>query len=244
VSRDGSTLLVSDYGGGSHAIHELDVADGSLRRVIGGKGDAPLQFDDPRQVWVAYDGFVFVADCKNHRVQVLKPNLDFHGFVGVGQLSHPSGVCANADVVVVAEVDVDRLAVFNRGDGTLLRRIGSSSSMRGQLNSPLGLCFMASNRHVAVAEYDNNRVSVFGLDGEFIRHVGDGSLRSPEGVACSADDELVVADTGNRRVVVFSGTGELLKTMGRGEFGGIAMHSGAVFAQDAALSKEQFVVFK
>jgi hypothetical protein len=66
VSRDGSTLLVSDEDGGSHTIHEFRVADGSRRRVIGkkglfggrGAGDGPLQFSNPRQVWVASDDFV------------------------------------------------------------------------------------------------------------------------------------------------------------------------------------------
>jgi sugar lactone lactonase YvrE len=43
VSRDGSTLLVSDGGiGCSHAMHEFSLTDGSRRRVIGGEGDGPL----------------------------------------------------------------------------------------------------------------------------------------------------------------------------------------------------------
>jgi hypothetical protein len=62
VSRDGSTLLVSDYAGGSQSIHEYRVVDGSRLRVIGGAGDEPLQFKNPHQVWVAPDDFVFVAD--------------------------------------------------------------------------------------------------------------------------------------------------------------------------------------
>jgi hypothetical protein len=51
VTRDGSTLLVSDGAGGSHAIHEFRVVDGSRLRVIGVNGDGPLQFKDPHQVW-------------------------------------------------------------------------------------------------------------------------------------------------------------------------------------------------
>jgi sugar lactone lactonase YvrE len=62
VSRDGSTLLVSDSGCGSHAIHAFRVGDGSRLRVIGGSGDGPLQVKTPRQVRVASDGFVFLAD--------------------------------------------------------------------------------------------------------------------------------------------------------------------------------------
>ncbi len=237
VSRDGSTLLVSDFGGGSHAIHVFRVADGSRLRVIGGAGDGPLQFKEPRQVWVASDDFVFVADDGNNRVQVLTPRLDFHGFVGVGQLAYPSGVCADDDLIVVSESNAHRISVFKRRDGALLRRFGSEGRGDGQLNWPCGLCFMSRHRHVAVADYANHRVSVFSVEGEFVRHVGVGKLSGPLGVACSASDELVVADTNNDRVVVFSASGDLLKTMGSVPLTGVAIHGGTIFAQDCANSK-------
>jgi DNA-binding beta-propeller fold protein YncE len=232
VSRDGCTLLASDYGGGSHAIHVFSVADGSRLRVVGCRGDGPLQFDAPHQVWVASDDFVFVADLSNHRVHVLTPRLGFHGFVGAGQLRCPAGVCANADVVVVSESGTHRVSVFNRVDGALLRRFGSRGSGDGQLKHPHGLCFMSDRRHVAVADHCNHRVSVFSIDGDFIRHVGVGSLSFPTGVACSADNELVVADWGNGRVAVFSGGGELVVSMERGVVSGVALHGGTVFVQD------------
>ncbi len=240
VSRDGSTLLVSDYDGGSHAIHAFRVADGSRLRVIGGAGDGPLQFKQPRQVWVASDDFVFVADFGNDRVQVLTPRLDFHGFVGVGQLSHPAGVCADDDVILVTEEDANRISVFSRGDGALLRRFGSYGSGDGQLGWPLGLCFMSGHRHIAVADYGNDRVSVFSVEGEFVRHVGVGELSYPWGVACSAFDEIVVADSSNYRVVVFSAS-EMLHTMRGGDFMGVAMHGGTIFAQ--TYSDDKCVVF-
>jgi hypothetical protein len=230
VSRDGSTLLVSDFNGGSDAIHEFCVVDGSRLRVIGRWGTGPLQFTYPGQVWVASDDFVLVADFGNNRVQVLTPRLDFHAFVGAGQLVGPAGVCADNAVIVASEVDAHRISVFNRADRALLRRIGSFGTGDGQLDCPQGLCFMLGHRHVAVADYNNHRVSVFSVAGEFVRHVGVGVLKHPAGVASSAVDELVVADYGNRRVVVFSASGEML-TMGRGDFSGVAIHGGTIFAQ-------------
>ncbi len=232
VSRDGSTLLVSDYGGGSHAIHEFCIGDGSRLRVIGGAGDGPLQFKKPCQVCIASDDVVFVADYGNNRVQVLTPRLDFHSFVGVGQLSCPFGVCADDDAIVVSEAGhgAHRISVFTRCDGALLRRFGSVGR-DGLLNLPLGLCFMSGHRQVAVAEFSNDRVSVFSVEGKFVRHVGVGELRGPQGVACSAFDDLVVADTNHSRVVVFSASGKMLHTMGCGVFTGVAMHGGAIFAQ-------------
>jgi tripartite motif-containing protein 71 len=237
VTRDGSTLLVSDYDGGSHAIHEFHVSDGLRLRGIGSKGDGPLQFKNPCQVWVASDDFVFVAEYGNKRVQVLTPRLDFHCFVGVGQLVSPAGVCADDDVIMVSEWGAHRISVFNRNDGALLRRFGREGSGDGQLKYPAGLCFMSGHRHVAVADHVNGRVSVFSVEGEFVRHVGVGELNGPTGVACSAFDEIVVADYGSNRVVVFSASGELLKTMTAGDFTGVAIHGGTIFAQDRDNSK-------
>jgi hypothetical protein len=74
-------------------------------------------------------------------------------------------------------------------------------------------------------------VSVFSVEGEFVRHVGVGELHYPSGVACSAFDELVVADRFNKRVVVFSASGEMLTTMVCDRFTGVAMHGGTIFAQ-------------
>jgi DNA-binding beta-propeller fold protein YncE len=240
VSRDGFTLVVADGGvGGSHAIHAFRVADGSRLRVIGRDGVGPLQFIHPYQVWIAPDDHVFVADSINNRVQVLTPSLDFHCFVGVGQLDGPSGVCADDDVIVVSEWDTHRISVFSRCDGAFLRRFGYRGSGDGQLRSPYGLCFMSGHRHIAVAETRNHRVSVFSVEGEFIRHVGVGVLRRPFGVACSAFDELVVADTRNNRVAVFSASGELLKKMECERVTSVAISGGTIFAA----GNEKCVVF-
>jgi hypothetical protein len=83
-------------------------------------------------------------------------------------------------------------------------------------------------------------VSVFSVEGEFVRHVGVDNLHLPSGVACSAFDELVVGDRGNNCVVVFSASGEMLRKMGDGTFTGVAMHGGTIFAQtcDDAVSDE------
>jgi DNA-binding beta-propeller fold protein YncE len=239
VSRDGCTLLVSDANGGSHAIHEFDAAVASRRRVVGsgdGSDDGPLQFAQPCQVWVAADNFVFVADRCNDRVQVLTPTLDFHGFIGDGELRDPVGVCANADVVVATESGdhhKHHVTVFRRCDGTLLARFGRKGVGDGDLGSPLGLCFVRGGRHVAVAEPDNKRVSVFSVDAGFVCHVGVGVLKRPWGVACSTFDELVVADMGGHCVRVFSDVGELLMTVGGGgNYSGVTIHGQTLFLQD------------
>jgi DNA-binding beta-propeller fold protein YncE len=236
VSVDGCTLLLADHDGVSQVIHEFKLLDGSRRRAVGCEGSAPLQFIHASGVGIAPDGCVFVADAGNDRVQVLTPDLAFCCFIGVGQLERPSGVCANDDVIVVTESPAHRVTVFNRRDGSLRHRFGSHGRGDGQLKYPNSVCILASDRHVAIADTDNCRVSVFSVDGEFIRHVGTGRLKGPSGVACSAFDELVVADYGSRCLFVFSATGDVLAKVGRGKLTGVALHGGTVVAVSSGAS--------
>ncbi len=132
---------------------------------------------------------------------------------------------------------VGRISVFRRHDGALLRRFGCKGSGDGELRDPHGLCFMANDRHVAIADSGNRRVSVFSVEDDFVRHVGVGAsvLRCPEGVACSAFDELVVTDADRdgyaSRVVVFTAGGEVATMLGgRGsDICCAALHDGALF---------------
>jgi DNA-binding beta-propeller fold protein YncE len=263
VSRDGSTVLVADCNDGSNAIHVFSVADGSRLRIVGGAGDGPLQFQSPRQLWIAPDDYVFVADLVNDRVQVLTPQLDFYAFFGVGQLTRPTGVCANDDVVIVVELAMlERLSVFSRADGTLLRWIGGRKDGRPyppfgrsqrrsgivpQLGSPSGLCFTHGGRNVAVAEWLSNRVGIYSIaSGELICHVGVGTLISPTSVACSAFNELVIADMGHVHVVALGAPHkrEVFKTMGRGDFSGVVVHGGRIFATNNGPRRTSCVVFE
>jgi DNA-binding beta-propeller fold protein YncE len=242
VSHNGGTLLLSDGGfGGSNAVLQLRTADGRPRRAVGSWGDGPLHFNELHQLCIAPDGFVFVADAGNNRVQVLTPSLDFHGLIGVGRLQAPVGVCANADVVLVCEVNDHRVSVFNRHGGALVRSFGSCGSGDGQLSFPRALCLMSGDRHVAVVDYENCRVTVFSIDGEFIRHIGAGIFSCPQGIAASAFDELVVADYSKIRV--FSATGDLLAIVAEGRFSGLAVHGSALFAASDGCGTSTVTVF-
>jgi DNA-binding beta-propeller fold protein YncE len=216
LSRDGAVLLVADVYNciDRPAITAIRVSDGAVLQRVGRWGSGPLQFDKPRQVCVAPDGVVFVAELENKRIQVLTPALEFHSFVGVGQLRRPIGVCANDDTVCVSDYLDHGVLVFARCDGALLRRFGSFGMGVGQLNKPLSVCFVGNTGNIAVADCSNRRVCVFTVDGAFVRHLGVGQLRYPMGIACpDAGHEIVVADKDTQSIVVFDVGGERLRTL-------------------------------
>jgi hypothetical protein len=228
VSVDGTTLLASDSNSkySTDVVRVFSTVDGAALDVVGGTGSGPLQFKDPRQVCVAPDGFVFVADAANHRVQELSPRLNFRRVVGEGHLRRPVGVCASVDLVVVSDATQRCLLVFRRSDVSVVARVGDD----GVLEAPRGVCFMPDHRRVAVA--DRRRVSVFDVDGSLVRHVGEGVLDGPESVACSAWGELVVTCGRHRCVRVFSDLGDVVTTLGDSDFAAVTVHGSTVFAQD------------
>jgi sugar lactone lactonase YvrE len=237
VSHDGRSVLVSflDWTAGS-SVMAFDIAgESALLKTVGSSGSRRT-FHCPKQVCVASDGAVFVADSGGScSVVELSPQLAYRRRIGKGHMSAPMGVCANADVVFVSDASFNCVCVFRRSDDSLVTRFGSKTlrpgSGDGELSSPHALCFMSRETRVVVADTGNDRVSVFTVDGEFVRHVGVGVLKEPEGVACSAWDELVIADTWNERVLVLSDVGDVRLVFGSCDFKSVAVHGDAVLAQ-------------
>jgi hypothetical protein len=209
VSVDGRLLYVADSRHGGHTVRAYSVSDGVLRHSVGGpsSGIAPAMFSRPCQVYVSDDGFVWVAEEDNDRVQVLTAALVPHSLVGVGQLKGPCGVCASETVVIVAEGVSHRVSLFRRGDGGLIRRVGADagSPLPYPLLYPCSVCFLARCTTFAVADRDGDRVALFDVEGSFLRLVG--AYDWPCAIAASPRDDVVVCRTTGVTVVAADGSG-------------------------------------
>ena len=65
--------------------------------MFGSEGSKRGQFTYPHGVAIDSQGFIYIADCFNHRVQKFTPGGQFISSFGTkrsvpGQLSHPSGI--------------------------------------------------------------------------------------------------------------------------------------------------------
>jgi hypothetical protein len=231
VTNDGTMLFVSFNGIGISAIRVYRAVDGTHMQTVGSYGDGPLQFHNPCQVFVSLDDFVFVADCFNHRVQVLTPHFDFSSIVGTGQLTKPAGVCADAEIIAVSDCQDACVAVFRRADGALLRRLGAFRPVGAPaVRSAHEVCFMPGNCHIAVAQSDC--VSVYSLDGGLIRRYDEASAcRYAYGVTCYAKGDLIVAHW-EKCLAIYDDSAELRRTIafdGGNSFISVAIHGNSVF---------------
>ena len=187
--------------------------------VIGKKGTADGDFDNPFDVACSRDGLLYATDSDNHRLQVLR--ADDGAFVrkfgtrgsGQGQFSSPCGVCLDDDkgLVYVADRHNHRVQVHRQDTLAFVRTILVAVGQGGQASRPQGvscgandLLYVANfySHVVEVFERENGtHVNTIGLSGT--HGSGNGLFYGPAGVCCTADGLLYVADYFNCRVQVF-----------------------------------------
>ena len=172
-----------------------------------GKGNNALSYPSA----VALDEsnqLIYIAEWDNERIQVVSMTGKFLTRFGQGILVSPWGIAVTKDNVFVTEISLNALFQFSNKDYKLVRRIGTNGAGEGQLNYPRGLC-TDSNGDLYVAEYGNNRVSMFSKDLDFLKHLGTQQLILPHDVKVTPNC-VVVLDSGANCIHFFSRSGTLL----------------------------------
>lgn len=186
-------------------------------RAIGTMGSGAGQLRSPKGIATDKDGFLYVADSQNHRVQVFSPEGIFvreWGSQGMapGQFQEPWGVAVASDgTVYVADTWNHRIQVFDR-QGTYLREwgvfgeTGEDVSRDGAFYGPRGLALDADG-NLYVTDTGNKRVLKYSPQGVLLGAVGGagsgpGQFQEPVGVTVDAAGLVYVADTWNHRVQV------------------------------------------
>ena len=133
-------LYVVDAGGvdsEDHRVRVLDLDTGKLLFEIGKRGDGPGEFNLPRDAVVGADGWLYVVDGGNFRVQVFDVDGKFVNTFGAigrqgGQFSRPKEIAADAQGnIYVVDSAFGNFQIFDRS-GALLLDVGS----RGNSDAP------------------------------------------------------------------------------------------------------------
>ena len=198
--------------------------------VIGTSGDASGQFNAPRDLTIAPDGSLYVADSRNNRLEHFdatgniiqtwgetSPGCPYDTTppqnVPIGTFCEPWGVAVSPDGqwIYVADTWNHRIQKL-AADGTPVKAWGTPnydpvSSGPFGLWGPRGIVVDAQGR-VFVADTGNKRIVVYDADGNFITQFGGGGTSAgqfdePVGLAFDNNGNLYVADTWNQRIQVF-----------------------------------------
>ena len=210
IDKGGDMLVVDHWG---HRIEQLS-STGKHLRTVGTWGNGPLQFQRPRGVVIhPHTGKVYVADCNNHRIQVMNSDLTYSSSFGTygsnkGEFMFPYDICTDKKGnVYVADGKNHRIQVFTV-NGEYLWQFGKKERRDGELNQP-GNIAISSRNIVCIGEWGNNRISIFFTDGGFIKCFG-GHGKGPaqfdqiRGLSFDSDGNLYVSEKNNDCIQIFS----------------------------------------
>ena len=197
-------ILVTD----NHKIQKLTM-DGKLIASVYQQGSKPLEFNCPCGITISpTTGHIYVADCDNHCVQVLNPDLTFSYSFGSkgsanGQFKYPRFIAIdNQGSLYVSDWGNNRIQVFT-SEGKYVSTFGFGA---GQLQHPIGL--IINNNLLYVAEEYNHCVSIFTTDGQFVSSFGEkgnkkDQFNGPYGIALDNEGYLYICDFWNDRLVIY-----------------------------------------
>jgi streptogramin lyase len=188
--------------------------------ILGGTGATPGFFSAPRGLAIDPQGWIYVADSNNHRIQVLNAAGELQqtwgfyadssaGEAAAGGFNQPWDLSVASDgSVIVVDTWNHRIQRFT-AQGDLINRFDTSlaSLTPAGLYGPRGVAVDRED-HVYIVDTGNKRVLIFSLDGELLGSFGSGGLSmgnldEPVGVAVGPLGRIWIADTWNQRIQVF-----------------------------------------
>ena len=133
-------------------------------------------------------------------------------------VQEPCSIALHGDMVAVGTYG-GPIEIHSLATGELIRRFGSRGDCPGQIGICVtGIRFTPDGSCLLVAEHFSRRLSLFTVDGVFMKHFGAGTgilgIRWND-VLFGACGEILVADRDNDRIFVFSPDDHILiKTWG------------------------------
>ena len=217
-----SRILVSETG--SHVISVFNKGGQKMSSI--GKGQDGVTFSTNQGIAVAPNGYIFVADYGNHRIQKIRYPLNFRDPVSVGsegaeplQFNHPVGIAISPikNRVYVADYGNKRVQVLNE-DLTFCRMFGKEGKGNGEFGKPHDIAIDSSG-FVYVSDSANCLVQKFTHDGKFLSQFGKkgsgpGELQCPVGIAVDNAGLVYVTENVNHRVSIFTDEGVFVRSFG------------------------------
>jgi predicted membrane-bound mannosyltransferase len=197
--------------------------DSQGRLTFGGVGSLPGQFFAPVDVESDAQGNLYVIDSATKKLQKFDAGGNFLDSVDIrlsptdgNEQSQPWGLAvAPTGEIVVADTFGWRIRVFDK-DLNSIAAFGQPPDTTKQ-PGPFDLfgprdAVVDSRGQIWVTDTGNDRIQVFGLNGQFIMSIGssgkgEGQFDEPVGIDIGKDGAIYVADMYNRRVEVLNPDG-------------------------------------
>ncbi len=128
----------------------LNRTTGDVIRTLGGPGGEPGQFKIPNSLCVSPDGYIYISDTHNWRIQKLTREgkaVWTKGTPGyrLGQFGRPRGIRVGPDNIVYVVDGATEIVQLYDADGNILMRFGGPGDVPGALGLPSTLAIDASS---------------------------------------------------------------------------------------------------
>jgi len=231
LSPDGTLFIVDTD---NHRIQHID-ANGNVIKVWGSFGDGTMgeapggTFNQPWGIAVDQQGFVYVADTWNHRIQKFNSEGEFITQWGYfGQAETPTAFWGPRDIVIdpqnrlfISDTGNKRIVVFDT-DGNFLASFGQAGLLPGEFDEPVGLAFGPDGR-LYVADTWNQRIQVFTIDEQlnFVYQISweifgwyGQSLDNKPYLAVDGNNFVYATDPEGFRILQFNANGDFIQYWG------------------------------
>ncbi|MGB9668820.1 MAG: NHL repeat-containing protein, partial [Anaerolineales bacterium] len=231
IAKDGSLYIVDTD---NNRIQHLS-PDGQVLQVWGNFGDSTTSqtpggtFNQPWGIAIDQDGFIYVADTWNHRIQKFSAEGKFVKMWGYfGQGESPTAFWGPRDIAIdnqnrlfISDTGNKRIVVFD-SEGNYLSSFGQAGMQPGEFDEPVGLAF-APNGQLYVADTWNQRVQVFSIDENLnfsfvtswdIYGWYGQSLDNKPYIAIDQNNHVFITDPEAYRILEFTGEGNFIRYFG------------------------------
>ncbi len=201
-----------------HAVRKF-TSDGEFKGEWGTKGSGLREFNNPRGIAVGKNGYIYVADMSNQRIQKLAPEGQFVAKWGMGsetgEFNSPNGIVLDSEgYVYVVDKNNHRIQKFTE-QGEFVRQWGSYGKETGEFMSPQSIAIDSKDR-VYVADMWNWRIQRFSKDGIFeTEWASEESEWLPFDIAVDSRDHIYVTDIKYHCINKFTENGEFITKLGK-----------------------------
>lgn len=183
----------------------------------GGDGEDNGKFNEPRGIAEDANGFFYVADTRNHRLQAFREDGRFEGKSGSegnnpGEFKEPNDVSVdlNTGNLYIADTWNHRIVKMDNKGNVL-------AMYAGNFFGPRGIVFHPHTGYLFVCDTGGHQIKVLDTDGQVIASLGipgggsnEEAFREPVGIDFIHESGDVVAlDSLNKRLKIYNISGQL-----------------------------------
>ena len=198
IAVNGDEVYVSDLD--LHSIFHFKLPGLELIIKVGKKGTGKGEYDYPRQLTVATNGSVFVADSGNNRIVVMTQKLEFLQTIEHTSMTVPYDVkLLDNKVFVLSSSDNPCLHVFSQSGEKLRTFITRDRQGNKQVKIGYSFCF-DKQQNILISDGGDNSIKVFSQEGALLHTLGHTQEEEKRiisrGIVVTNDNKIICSSYG------------------------------------------------